>query len=229
MPPPPPQPRQRQQQHQVRHQQHEERLVGHVVGADDVLGDEQQLGHRHRIDHRGFLHQEERVGRQCRQRDGQCLRQHHMPQHLGTLQPDGARRFHLSAGHRLQAGPQCLGHVAAAQEGESNHPAGKAIPVNADLGQPVVQEEKLDEQRRVARQFDVGARQPVEGTHPVAGDKRHGQAQQQRQAHAPGREPQRHQCRLDKARNDFLHVGPIHVADSRRMDMRKTMKQAIRS
>ena len=59
----------------------------------------------------------------------------------------------------------------------------------------------------------------------VAGDKRHGQAQQQRQAHAPGREPERHQCRLDKARDDFLHIGPIHAADSRRLHMRKTMKR----
>ncbi|MNV86618.1 hypothetical protein D3C71_1806680 [compost metagenome] len=79
-----------------------------------------------------------------------------MAQQLAFGQADGAPGFQLGTGHGLDAGTQHLGEVGTAHEGHGDDRCGKAGNLQAQAGQGEVDEEQLDQQRRVAGQLHIG-------------------------------------------------------------------------
>ncbi|MNM64214.1 hypothetical protein D3C81_756020 [compost metagenome] len=154
--------RQWQEQQHADQRQHREHLVSLVVQRDVALGGVEDFRHRHRRDHGGFLEQENEVGKQRRQAEDAGLRQDHIPQQLAVGQADRASRFQLCLWHRLDAGAQHFGQVGATEKGHGDDRGSEAGDFQAQARQGEVDEEQLDQQRRVARQFHVQLHQTLQ-------------------------------------------------------------------
>ncbi|MCY1430447.1 hypothetical protein D9M71_463960 [compost metagenome] len=172
--------RQWQKQQHANQRQHREHLVGLVIQGDVALGGIENLWHRHRRHHGGFLEQKDEIGEQRRQAEDPRLRQDHMAQQLAFRQADRAPRLQLRHRHRLDAGAQHLGQVGAAEEGHGDDRRSKTGNLQAQFRQGEVDEEQLDQQRRVTRQLHVELYQALQVRRAVNQDRGVDQRHQQR-------------------------------------------------
>ena len=113
-----------------------------------------------------------------------------MAQRLRAREAERGRRLPLDGGDRVEAGTQGFGHVGAAQEDQADDRAGLAAPLDSHARQAEVDEEKLHEQRRIARQFDVGGADLRGDRNPVVPDRGHQEAEGEGADDADGRDPQ---------------------------------------
>ena len=79
----------------------------------------------------------------------------HVPRFLPRREPRGARRFVLAVRHGLQARAKHLAVVGGAVEREREQPRGEGRESHEHERQPEVDEEDLDQERRVAKDLDV--------------------------------------------------------------------------
>ena len=168
------------------------------VGLADQLGAAEDLGagdgHAEEGDQRGVLHHRDELVAGRRDDHPERLGQHHLAHLLAVGHAERVGGLALAAGHRLDAGPEDLGHVGAVVEAEREDAGRRGLQdqrlvealgqpgvlggeVAADRGQRQVEQEHLHDQRRAAEERDVEAGDAVR--HRVARDPR--QRPEQRQ------------------------------------------------
>ena len=87
--------------------------------------------------------------------------------------------------------------------------------MNADFRQTEIEEKKLDQQRRIARQLDICARWRIEKRQAVSRDQRDQQTEQHGQADAPCGERQSPARRIDETGNSRDDISAVHDGDNR--------------
>ncbi len=91
--------------------------------------------------------------------DGNAIRppigKRHVQEVLHRPETQRVARLAQSGRHRFEAGAEVLGHERAAPDHEREPGEGVQVDLDAELGQAEVQEEHLDEDRRVADHLDV--------------------------------------------------------------------------
>ncbi len=78
--------------------------------------------------------------------------------------PADLRGFEDAVVDGEDAGADRVRRIGAAGDRQRDHAGGEGVDVNADLGQPVIEEEQLHDERDVAEQVDIEEGQPAAPT-----------------------------------------------------------------
>lgn len=144
--------------------------------------------------------QKDEIGEQRRQAEDAGLGQDHMAQQLPIGQANGLARLDLRQRHRFHTSAQHLGEIGAAQKGHGDDRRPEPGNIETQGRQREVDEEQLDQQRRVTRQLHIErhqARQVRRAKHQQRSvDQRH----QQGRGNGDQADLQRHTHSLEKRR-----------------------------
>ena len=133
---------------------------GHPLGGHEHLGDG-DVGRQGGV----LDHADQGVG-QRRERGAQRLR-HDDPAHdLPPGHPHAVARLQLAGRHRLQRGADGLGAIGPLVDGEGDHRRGESVQHDPHAGQPVKDDEQLDQQRGAPHHPDVHPGQLAQHRHP---------------------------------------------------------------
>ena len=120
----------------------------------------------------------------------------------------------LDSADGLQAAPEGFCHIASAKEGQTGDAAGFRVRPDADLRQSVVDEEQLDQQRRIPAEFDIDRSQLLQHRDLHLADHRTQQADQDGKEDAERADPDGQHRRLSVKRQNLHHIFPVHVQRS---------------
>ena len=135
-----------------------------VCDGDHILGPEHQIRNADHGHDGGFLDHSHKFIAEGGENIPDRLRQYDVHHRLGVAVADAARRLHLAAVHRLNAGAYNLRHIGAAVETHGDDTGGKAAEIrnkgnvrerNADHRQTVKDEHELNHQRGAADELDI--------------------------------------------------------------------------
>ena len=131
------------------------------VGLHEVGGGGELLGRDLRGDRRGE-HQQHALARQRRIDALHGGQQHDMQDGLQARETQAVGGLELGALDRLDAGTHDLGGVGAHVDGQRDHRRDLGRELQPQAGEAEIDDEDLDQQRRVADRLDVGADQAAQ-------------------------------------------------------------------
>ena len=104
--------------------------------------------------------------------DGYRLRKDHMEDRLGPRHSQRQCALHLDRFYGLQAAPEGLRHIGAAQKGQSQYPARLRRYVQSDLGQAKIEKEQLHKQRCVPEKLNINTGNILQNRYLIMPDQR---------------------------------------------------------
>ena len=191
---------------EIDHRHHREDLEVLVGGRREQLPAEHQVAHGDHRDQRGILEDRHEEVAERRDDDADRLWQDDPPHQ----QP--ARHSHRCAGlplafrDRLDAGSEHLGHIGGVVQRESHRAGHEWRQHDAGIGQHVVDEEELQQQRRAANELDVARCHHPQRRHPRDAGDADGKTEHQGQGERQQRDRDGQHRAFQQRRQELDHV-----------------------